>query len=213
VNEDQPDAQAGAARRAARPYTIVVGVLFLGVIVFAGLNSLETDPIGLKAGDELPKFAAPSATGHIDKDANVAQDEACKVPGREAIRICDYFDRPLVIVAWFTKGCDTCRSQLNTIEAVRRRYPEVGFVGLDVKDSLENAGKEVRKHGWKFPMALDRDGAVSGIYGVVVGPTLFFAYPGGVLRNKNLGELDRTELARRVDALAKASRERALKRR
>ena len=36
--------------------------------------------IGLKQGDELPKFAAPSATGHIDKDANVSQDARARSP-------------------------------------------------------------------------------------------------------------------------------------
>ena len=53
-------------------------------------------------------------------------------------------------------------------------------------------------------MALDRDGAVSGLYGVVVGPTLFFAYPGGVLMSKTLGELDEAELTRKVGALVEA---------
>jgi peroxiredoxin len=112
------------------------------------------------------------------------------------------------MVTWFTKGCDTCRRQLDTLDAVKRRFPAVGFVGLDIKDSLDNARTEVRKHGWSFPMALDRDGAVSGLYGVVVGPTTFLAYPGGILRSKVLGELDQTQLTRRVEALVKASRER-----
>jgi peroxiredoxin len=181
--------------------------------VYAGVNTLNTDPIGLDTGARLPKFAAPSATGHIDKDANVSQKNACQVHRREAIRICDFFDRPLVLVTWFTKGCDTCPRQLDTVESVRSRFRGVGFVGLDIKDSLENAGKEVRKHGWGFPMALDRDGAVSGLYGVVVGPTLFFAYPGGVLKSKNLGELDQAELTHEVEALVRASRERARQRR
>ena len=212
MNEEGPEEQHAPPRRAARPYSILVGVIFLAVIVFAGVNSLNTDPIGLEQGARLPEFAAPSATGHIDKDARVS-DEPCNVPRREAIRICDFFDRPLVLVAWFTKGCDTCPRQLDTVETVRRRFRDVGFVGLDIKDSLENAGKEVRKHGWEFPMALDRDGAVSGLYGVVVGPTLFFAYPGGVLRVKKLGELDEAELTREVAALVRASRERAANRR
>jgi peroxiredoxin len=211
VNEEGLGEQ-GPLRRAARPYSIAVGVIFLGILVYAGVNALNTEPIGLDAGARLPKFAAPSATGHIDKDANVSQNDACKVPRREAIRICDFFARPLVLVAWFTKGCDTCRRQLDSVEAVRRRFREVGFVGVDIKDSLQNAGKEVREHRWGFPMALDRDGAVSGLYGIVVGPTLFFAYPGGVLMSKALGELDEAELTRRVEALVKTSRERAQRR-
>jgi peroxiredoxin len=212
VNEEGPGEQQGSVRRAARPYSILVGVIFLAVIVFAGVNSLNTDPIGLEPGARLPRFAAPSATGDIDKDANVSQEDACRVPRREAIRICDFFNRPLVLVAWFTKGCDTCPRQLDAVETVRRRFRDVGFVGLDIKDSLENAGKEVREHGWRFPMALDRDGAVSGLYGVVVGPTLFFAYPGGVLRKKALGELDVAELTREVEGLVRAARERTRRR-
>ena len=212
MNEEGPGEQQGSVRRAARPYSIAVGVIFLAVLVFAGVNSLNTDPIGLEPGARLPKFAAPSATGHIDMDANVDQDEACKVPAREAIRICDYFKRPLVIVAWFTKGCGTCRPQLDTVNAIRRRFRDVGFIGLDIQDSLDNARKEVTEHRWGFPMALDRDGAVSGLYGIVVGPTLLFAYPGGVLMSKNLGELDQAELTRRVEALVRGSRERARRR-
>ena len=164
-------------RKAARPYAVAVGVIFLAVIVFVSVNTISNKPIGLKAGDRLPQFAAPSATGTTDKDANVDPSKACRITGSDAIRICDYFNRPLVMVAWFTKGCDSCRRQLDTVEAVRRRFPDVGFVGLDIKDSLGNAGGEVRKHRWGFPMALDRDGAVSGLYGVRGGPTIFFAYP------------------------------------
>jgi peroxiredoxin len=208
VTEGGPGADAGAARRAARPYSIAVGVLFLGVLIFAGLNSLDREPIGLDPGDRLPRFAAPSATGTVDRDANVSQKEACNVAGGDAIRICDYFDRPLVLVAWFTKGCDSCRRQLDAVEAARSRFPDVAFVGLDVRDSLENAGKEVRTHGWRFPMALDRDGAVSGLYGVGGGPTIFFAYPRGVLMSKTLGELDEAALTRKLEALVKASRKR-----
>jgi peroxiredoxin len=195
-------------RRAVRPYAVAVGVLFLAVIVFVSVNTVSNKPIGLKAGDKLPKFAAPSATGGTDRDANVDPAKACGVTGGDAIRICDYFDRPLVIVAWFTKGCDSCRRQLDTFETVRRRFPEVAFVGVDIRDSLENAGKEVRKHGWGFPMALDRDGAVSGLYGVVVGPTTFFAYPHGVVMGKVYGELDHAALTRKVEALVEASRRR-----
>jgi peroxiredoxin len=178
------------------------------VIVVVSVNTLSTKPIGLKAGDPVPKFAAPSATGSTDKDANVNPKKACGVSGSDAIRICDYFKRPFVMVAWFTKGCDTCRRQLDTLEALKRRFPEVEFIGLDIKDSLDNARTEVRKHGWTFPMALDRDGAVSGTYGVVVGPTTFLVYPRGILMSKVLGEVDQAELSRKVEALVKASRER-----
>jgi thiol-disulfide isomerase/thioredoxin len=218
------DAEADI-RRAARPYTVVVGILFLVGALVAGLNALSNRPpgtSGLEAGDPLPRFAAPAATGSLAGDANINQDDtdsagdrqtpACEVPGpaREVVRICDFFDRPLVMIAWFTRGCGTCRRQLDTVERVRKRFPHVAFVGLDVADSRPNAEREVRQHGWHFPMAVDPDGAVSALYRIAVGPLSFFAYPGGTAMETAVGELDERELTARVSRLVNSSRRRGL---
>ena len=96
-DDEQREADAEKARDSARPYSIAVGVLFLGFIMFAGINSLSNDspgPVGLAEGKRLPPFAAPSATGSLDGDSNVDQKKACQIHVRDAIRICDYFDRP-----------------------------------------------------------------------------------------------------------------------
>jgi hypothetical protein len=213
VNEEGQGGAGSGVWRAARPYSAVVGVIFLAVVVFAGINSVSNKAPSLMPGDALPKFAAPSATGTTDKDANIRPDRACTIRVKDAIRVCDYFDRPLVMVAWFKRGCDSCRPQLDTVERVRSRFPGVNFLGLDIKDSLGNAGKEVRDHGWRFPMALDRNGDVSRIYAIAGGPTLFFAYPGGVLQRIVRGALDDRAFVAHVEALVKASRARERARR
>jgi hypothetical protein len=209
--------------RAARPYAIAVGGIFLVVVFIAGINAISNNAPGLgglSEGDPLPRFAAPNATGRLDGDANIFQDDtdsrgkprtaACDVKGspRDVVRICDFFDRPLVMVAWFTRGCGTCRSQLDTVEKVRRRFPRVGFIGLDIGESRKDAEQEVRKHGWRFPMAVDHDGAVSNLYRVGVGPLTLFAYPGGIAMGTGFGELDERELVTRVDRLVRASERR-----
>jgi hypothetical protein len=223
--DEEGEPSAEEARRAARPYSIVVGLLFLAAVVFAGVNSLSNEGSGLQGLQEwqpLPRFAAPSATGTIDRDANVNDDDraangerrtpACEVPGPRAqvIRICDFFDRPLVLVAWFTRGCGSCEPQLDTVEAVRRSFPNVGFLGVDIADSLEHARSEVSENGWRFPMALDRDGAVSALYGIGVGPTTVFAYPGGIVMKTVFGEQDRLELVTNVRRLLRSARRRSL---
>jgi thiol-disulfide isomerase/thioredoxin len=224
--ENGLEQSSGELSRAARPYSIVIGLVFLAVVILAGVNSLSNQGEavrGLEDGKPLPRFAAPSALSGIDRDANVSQDDkdasgdartaACDVPGPrvKVIRVpCDYVDRPLVLVAWFTRGCGTCRSQLDAVERVRKRFPGVHFIGLDIADSLENARREVIKHGWRFPMAVDRDGAVSGLYGVGVGPTTFFAYPGGIAMGTAFGELDEQALTKRVQRLLASARKRGL---
>ncbi len=207
-----PPAEQG--RRAGRPYAVAVGVLFLAVIVYVSVNTVSNRPIGLKPGARAPRFAAPSATGNIDKDANVDPAKACGVSGRNVIRICDYFDRPLVLTAWFSRCGGHCEPQLDRVQRIQRRFPGVGFVGLDVRDSLAQARRTVARHRWTFPMALDRDGAVSALYGVVVGPTTFFVYPrgrpgeAGVLREAVRHELTEPALASHIEALVRASRQR-----
>jgi hypothetical protein len=209
-------------RKAARPYSMVVGLIFLIVIVVAGINAVSNQGVSIEGLDywtPLPRFAAPAATGNLDGDANVHQDDtdadgdprtpACDVAGspREVIRVpCDFWDKPMVMVAWFTRGCDSCRRQLDTVQRIRGRYPNVHFVGLDIADSLDNARREVREHGWTFPMAVDRDGAVSALYGVGVGPTTFFTYPGGLAMDTAFGELDNRELTVRLTRLLRSSR-------
>ena len=208
---DEREEEAEKARGAARPYSIAVGVLFLGFIIFAGINSLTSDnggPVGLAAGSQLPKFASPSATGQLEGDSNVDEKQACKIRERDAIRICDYFDRPLVLVAWFSKCGGHCEPVLDSVERIRRRFPRVNFVGLDIRNSKDEARKAVEEHGWGFPMAVDRDGAVGLLYSVGVGPTTFFAYPRGVLAGKALGELSEEELIDRVRRLERTTRER-----
>jgi thiol-disulfide isomerase/thioredoxin len=219
------ESSAPDTSRAARPYTIVVGALFLIIAIVAGINALSNRSPGLGGlteGDPLPRFAAPAATGRLEGDANIYQDDvdsqgkrrtpACEVKGSSAdvIRICDFFDRPLVMVAWFTRGCGTCKTQLDTVEKVRKRFPRVAFIGLDVRDSRKNAERLVRENGWNFPMAVDPDGAVSGLYRVSGGPLTFFAYPGGISMDTRAGELDERELVMRVRRLVNASRRRGL---
>jgi hypothetical protein len=210
-DEEQRERDVEEARRAARPYSIAVGVVFLAFLAFVGYNTLTNDsagPGGLQVGTRLPKFAAPSATGTLDGDAQVDPKKACRVRERDAIRICDYFDRPLVLVAWFSKCGGHCEPVLDEVERIRRRFPGVAFVGVDIRDSLDGARKVVTENGWGFPMAVDRDGAVGLLYSVGVGPTTFFAYRGGVLAEKALGELSEEELTQRVRSLVRASRRR-----
>jgi peroxiredoxin len=218
VNEEGAP-QGDDVRRAVRPYAVAIGVLFLAVIVFVSVNTISNRPIGLQAGARAPRFAAPSATGTINRDANVDPKKACGVRGKDVVNICDYFDRPLVLTAWFSRCGGHCEPQLDRVQRIRRRFPEVAFVGLDVRDSLDKARRTVLEHGWTFPMALDRDGAVSALYGVVVGPTTFFIYPrdrpdrAGVLREVVRHELTEAALGAHIAALERASRERQRARR
>jgi hypothetical protein len=209
-------------------YSILVGLLFLAVILVATLHTLEGgggETLGLDrlpARWPLPEFAVPAGAGRLEGDANVAQDDcetseipcpeaarrtpACRIHAAGAIRVCDFFDRPLVISFWFTEG-DGCVDQQNVVQQVAGRYRDrVGFLSLDIRDDRGDLRELIRQHGWTMPVGYDRDGAVAGLYGIGGCPTFAYVYPGGTLQSASIGDLTASELGDRVDGLLTATR-------
>lgn len=212
-------------------YSIAVGLLFLVVIAIATIQTLGGDGGGGTLGlDEqprqwpLPEFAVPAAAAPLlEGDANVDQDDcessaipcpeearrppACRIDPAEAIRVCDLFDRPLVLSFWFTKGGNSCVEEQDVVDRVFRRYRgRVNFLSLNVRDDRDEVRELVRGRGWEMPVGYDRDGAVAGLYKVGGCPTYAYAYPGGTLQSSGFGELTAKQLGARVERLLGASR-------
>jgi hypothetical protein len=210
-------------------YSIVVGLIFLAIIVVATLSTLRGGGGGetlgldrLPARWPLPEFAVPAGAGQLEGDANVAQDDcetsaipcpeesrrtpACRVDLPESIRICDFFERPLVVSFFFSKGGNDCVVQQDLVERVFRRYRgRVGFLSLDIRDDRDTLRETIRRRGWTMPVGYDRDGAVAGLYGVGLCPTFAYVYPGGTLQSAGVGELTAPQLSERVDRLLAAT--------
>jgi thiol-disulfide isomerase/thioredoxin len=218
----------GPAPRPGRIYSTVVGLLFLAVVVFGTLSTIGNRDQGILGLNEvstdepLAEFAVPVAASDLEGDANVAQDDcesdqlpcpadrrrmpACGVRLPDAIRVCDYFDRPLVISFWFSRGGD-CEDQQDVVSEMSRRYRgRVHFLSIDVRDSRDSVRDLVRERGWRMPVGYDHDGAVSTLYRVGGCPSFVYSYPGGILESASIGELDRPELAAKVDTLLAATR-------
>ena len=57
-------------------------------------------------------------------------------------------------------------------------------------------------HGWKLPLAEDRDGALANLYGVAVCPQIVYLRAGGVVNGVSIGEVGRAELNRSLRELS-----------
>ena len=218
----------GPAPRPGRGYSTVVGLLFLAVIVVWTIHSINSHNQGIlglnksSTDEPLAEFAVPVAASNLEGDANIAQDDcesdhlpcpadqrrtpACEVRGPNVIRVCDYFNLPLVISFWFTRG-GNCEDQQDVVSAVSRRYRgRVNFLSIDVRDSRGSVRDLVRGRGWRMPVGYDHDGALSTLYRVGGCPTFVYAYPGGILESASIGDLGPSELSAKVDALLAATR-------
>jgi hypothetical protein len=210
-------------------YSIAVGLIFLALIAVATIHSLTggsaEDTLGIDkqpARWPIPEFAVPAASGSLEGDANIYQDDcgssslpcsespprvpACQITVPGAIRDCDLFDKPLVISFWFGTE-NRCERQQSVVSTVATRYRgRVNFLSLDVLDSRESAGELVREQGWQMPVGFDRDGAVAALFRVALCPTFAYAYPGGTLQSASIGQLDVSGLSHHVDELLNATR-------
>jgi hypothetical protein len=209
-------------------YSLAVGLFFLALIAIAFFHTIagnQPSTLGLEKLPPrwpLPEFAVPVAAGSLEGDANIAQDDcesgqipcppgerrtpACRIHVAGAIRVCDFFDRPLVISFWFTKGGD-CADQQDAVESAYQRYRgRVNFLSLDVGDERGTVRELIRQHRWRMPVGYDRDGAVGDLYGVGGCPTFAYAYPGGTLQSASAGDLSAAQLDARVRALLRATR-------
>lgn len=204
------------ADRPARPfrYGWLVGVVFVVVVVIAGINMLRTTDSGIVGigqvgvGEKVAPFAVPLAGSDLDGDANIDPDRACEITGRDVLRICDYFGKPLVISFWFTRRASECIAQQDVFNRVAERFRgRVGMVSVNVRDDRDRVRDLIREHGWTMPVGYDRDGAVSNIYRVGGCPTFLFVNPDGTLERAQIGRTTTLRLAAQVRSLFHGSAE------
>jgi peroxiredoxin len=183
---------------------IAAGLAILAYITYNTLSTPATSSSGLAAGRHLPPFAAPLVASDLQGDANVARHAnggaagakpACDVRDPRALNSCTLARRGPVVLAFFTDGSGRCTAALDAMERIAPRHPDVGFAAVAIRGDRDDARRLVREHGWRFPVAEDRDGAVANIYGVAICPTVVLAYRGGVVLRTALGSNETTPAA------------------
>jgi hypothetical protein len=203
---------------ATRRYGWFVAVVGVALIVYVSLNTLRTDSVGsqgLKIGTRVPPFAAPLALGTLEGDVNVARKPnqgsagkrpACSVRGPQILNSCQLGERGTFVLAFLATRGAQCTRELDRLARVGRRHPRVQVAAVSIRGDRGELRALVRKHGWRFPVAWDRDGILANLFGVAVCPQLTYALPGGVVQATTVGELDDAALDRRFAALERESR-------
>jgi peroxiredoxin len=174
----------------------LIGVLVLAVMVYIVLNTLRTEgpgSRGLAEGSSLPEFAVPLALSDLDGDANVSE-RACSVRGEDVLNSCELTERGPVVLAFFVEPSERCDAEIDALDRVRPRFPDVQFAAVAIKGDRERLRRRVREHGWRMPVGYDRDGAVANLYGVAVCPTITLARRGGEVSQTLIGTQDERTL-------------------
>jgi hypothetical protein len=180
---------------------IAAGLVILAYITYNTLTTPAQSSSGLKAGRHLPPFAAPLVTSDLVGDANIARHAdqgqagarpACSVTDPRALNSCTLARRGPVVLAFFTDSAGRCVDALDAMQQITPRHPDIGFAAVAIRGDRDDLRGVVAQHGWRFPVAQDRDGAVANIYGVAICPTVVLARRGGVVMRTALGSDETT---------------------
>ena len=197
--------------RPGNKYAWAVGIVMLmvlGIVLF--FQTLPNEGSGFEGprhGSTLKAFAAPSALGNLEGDANVCQrrsecseqagaQPACTLRSEEVVNLCELRRKPLVLTFIFDRGAD-CYPQVDRTERVMTDLPGVNFATVFFTHKKRDQVRAlVQERGWRQPVAIDRDGAIANLYGVGGCPTTIFARAGGKVATTKLGNLTEDELRR-----------------
>lgn len=193
----------------------IVPFLLVALVGWVTLNTLTGDSPGsngLPAGAKLPPFAMPLSSSSCRGrcDANIATGSgqakagprpACDVRRPDVLNSCQLAERGPLVLAFVFEPVRACRDQLDILDRVRARHPDVSFAAIDVRADGASARRLARSGGWKLPLAYDHDAAVADEYSVVVCPTIVFARRGGVVSESTTHALDEAAVEARVRKL------------
>jgi hypothetical protein len=211
-----PEPRRPEVPRPGNKYAWAVGIVMLmvlGVVLFVQTLPNEGSGIdGPRPGTVIKAFAAPSALGALEGDANVCQRAeqcsgavgdrpACTLLSEDVVNVCELRERPLVLTFIFDRGAD-CYPQVDRTERVRGELPGVNFATVFfTHKERDEVRRLVEERGWRQPVAVDRDGAVANLYGVGGCPTTVFTRAGGRVVTTKLGNLTEEDLRRQARRL------------
>jgi hypothetical protein len=195
--------------------TWIVGVVVLIALAYITLNTLRTESPGsrgLEPGTQMPPFAVPLALSDFDEDtdANVnpgpglgpeGERPACDVRGPKVVNSCELAERGPVVLAFLVGRSDVCDRQIDVLDRMRARYPDVGFAAIAIRGDIDDLRDLVRRRKWKLPVGWDGDGAVANLYAVAICPVVTFARRGGRVEATTLGLVEGATLRRRIEAI------------
>jgi hypothetical protein len=203
---------------APRRYGWFVAVVGVALVAYVTVNTLRSDRVssqGPKVGSKVPPFAAPLALGTLEGDVNVAREPnqgsagkrpACTVRGPQILNSCQLGERGPFVLAFLATPGKQCTRELDRLARVGARHPRIQVAAVSIRGDRDDLRALVRSHGWRFPVAWDRDGILANLFGVAVCPQLTYALSGGVVQSTSVGELDEAQLDRRFVALEREGR-------
>ena len=117
------------------------------------------------------------------------------------VRLRDLRGRVVLLNFWAT-WCPPCKAEMPDLDALYREYGatrDFVVIGVNLAEAPEVVASFARQNRVTFPLALDRDGAVTtDLYRVRGFPTSMIVDRAGVIRDVWLGQISREAMVQRL---------------
>jgi peroxiredoxin len=149
---------------------------------------------GQRAGNTGP--LAPPVVGYTPYRkivGNPAPDFTLQTPGGQSIQLSSLRGQWVFLNFWAT-WCPPCRNEMPTFQRLLNggfgaAQGKVTVLAVDLLESADQVNGYLKELSLAVPVALDSDGAVNRLYGVVQLPITFVIDPSGVVRREQIGEM------------------------
>ena len=194
---------------AAEPprYGRYVVLLALVILLAITVNTISTKPNGARgvtAGETVPPFAVPLATGALKGDANVStagSHPACTVRGAQILNVCQLYERGPVVLALFVDA-GGCADVLGDLQALAASHPKVQVAAVAIHGDRGSVRDLVSSKGLSFPVGVDDQGDLAALYKLASCPQVTFIERGGDAQGEALlGRPSRATLRERLTEL------------
>lgn len=114
----------------------------------------------------------------------------------------------ILIIHFWATNCDYCLKEIAALEKLRREESGSRLfpVSISVKDTRAGIDDYLGETRPGYPILLDENGAVAGLYGVTGIPTTFIIDGKGIIRFKIFGEISAAGLRRLLSTLVEPVR-------
>jgi peroxiredoxin len=130
-------------------------------------------------------FLASTATAEL---SGQAPNFSLKSRSGDTVALADLKGDVVMINFWAT-WCGPCRKEMPHLDALHRRYKDLGFtlLGLNVEDNEKGALKFLQETPVSFEILFDPANRVSALYDVVAMPTTIMVDRNGNVRHVHHG--------------------------
>lgn len=109
----------------------------------------------------------------------------------------------VVVLNFFATWCPPCRAETPDLVAAAKKYSsgDVIFFGVDDREQTQLVRVWAKGKGVKYPVVMDKTGSVEESYDVRAIPTTYILDRNGVIRYRQLDELESSTLTGALDAV------------